>query len=273
VYFTPLAGRNTGNDLIRLAIHGSGSASNFGTTSGVRIAVEAFTGFTLRQLDAGGPSSGTTFAMTNGQEYCLEVFRTEDASNRVYVAQMTPSTNGVKNSGTPSVSRTITTLAALPSSQTLVQINGPTVNLAFVTITKVESISSGTPPTGAITTETVSGQSVTVAGTTANAPTSGTATLNTGTGTPQGPISVTLGSGTFTTTFTDVPPGTYTPSVTLSNDAGQNNATGATELTVTGVGGGGEPGGGSPPPPSGSSLKPNIARKLAKGLAFLLNYK
>jgi hypothetical protein len=92
-------------------------------------------------------------------------------------------------------------------------------------------------PVGAITSTVINGQTVTISGTTGNTPVSGLATI-TGSagGVTQGPTAVTLGSGTFTITFTNVAPGTYSPTVTLTNSAGTGTATGGSSFEILGVG-------------------------------------
>lgn len=84
-------------------------------------------------------------------------------------------------------------------------------------------------PTGTITSIVVSGQTVTVSGTTANAPTSSMASLTLATtpynsGVAQTGVAVTLGTGTFTVTFSNVAVGRYVPTVTLTNAGGGNAA-------------------------------------------------
>lgn len=102
--------------------------------------------------------------------------------------------------------------------------------------------SAAPAPTGVITSIVVSGQTVTVSGTTANVPASGLATIPAAT-TPngavsQGPSAVTLAGGTFTIAFAAVPPGNYAaPVVTLTNANGTATATGGSAFEVLGVDG------------------------------------
>lgn len=90
---------------------------------------------------------------------------------------------------------------------------------------------AGTPPTVSIGSQTVAGQSITVAGTYTGTPTSATclipaAAVPNGAVT-QGPSAVTYGSGTFTVTFTGLPPGDYDPpEVTMSNGSGSDTDAG-----------------------------------------------
>jgi hypothetical protein len=104
---------------------------------------------------------------------------------------------------------------------------------------------SAPAPTATITSMVVDGQSLTISGTTTGTPTSGLATL--GVGSPangaiqQGPTALTLGTGTFTVTFTGIPPGSYaSPTVTVTSSTGTTAATGGSTFTVAGVSGGGD---------------------------------
>jgi hypothetical protein len=80
-------------------------------------------------------------------------------------------------------------------------------------------------PTGTITDITVNGTTITVSGTTTNSPTSGTASLTLtneagNNGVEQNLSEITLGSGTFTATFTNVKVGHYVAGITLTNVGG-----------------------------------------------------
>ena len=97
-------------------------------------------------------------------------------------------------------------------------------------------------PTAVVTSQVVSGQNVTISGTTTGSPTSAIATIpaaSTPNGaTSQGPLSVTLGAGTFTVTFPAVPAGSYAaPVVTVTNAGGPAMASGASSFEVLGVDG------------------------------------
>lgn len=117
-------------------------------------------------------------------------------------------------------------------------------------------------PTGSITSVTADGQTVTVSGTTGNAPTSGLATI-TGSngGTTQGPTALTLGNGTFTVQWLTTTPGTYTPTVSLTNSGGTTTLNGNAVVIggISGapaptVGAGGSTGGGSPTVTANASM-------------------
>lgn len=85
-------------------------------------------------------------------------------------------------------------------------------------------------PTGRITNYTSVNGTVTLTGTTTNNPSSGVASLTPVTSQPynsgvaKGPISITLGTGTFTVSFPDTLAGLYLPSVTLTNNGGTQGA-------------------------------------------------
>jgi hypothetical protein len=85
-------------------------------------------------------------------------------------------------------------------------------------------------PTATITTITVTGQTVTLNGTTTGSPTNGQASLSKSAApynhaVSQGPVNLTLGSGTFSVTFSNVAVGQYSPTVTLSNAGGPGTVT------------------------------------------------
>lgn len=84
-------------------------------------------------------------------------------------------------------------------------------------------------PTGRITNYTSVNGTVTLTGTTTNTPASGVASLTPTTtaynsAVAKGPVSITLGSGTFTVSFPDTLAGEYLPSVTLTNNGGTQAA-------------------------------------------------
>jgi len=96
-------------------------------------------------------------------------------------------------------------------------------------------------PTVTITSEVVNYQTITISGTTAGIPTSGTIALPVGS-TPNGavavaPTAVTLGTNTFTVTFTNVTPGNYgVPIVSFANGVGTTTtSTGGTTFTINPV--------------------------------------
>lgn len=96
-------------------------------------------------------------------------------------------------------------------------------------------------PVITITSTLVNGQNVTLSGTTTNVPTSGTATLP-ASGTPngavtKGPTALTLGSGTFSVSWTGVETGNYSaPVITCSNAGGTSlNAGNAQPVTILGI--------------------------------------
>lgn len=85
-------------------------------------------------------------------------------------------------------------------------------------------------PIGSITTLTVSGRTVTVSGTSANAPSTVAVRLLPSNAAYngavlQGPVNATLGTNTWTVTFNNVPIGQYAADAYLSNTGGGNTAT------------------------------------------------
>jgi hypothetical protein len=95
-------------------------------------------------------------------------------------------------------------------------------------------------PTGKITSTVISGQTVTVSGTTTNSPSSAVAELNTtsrtgNSGVVQTGVAVTLGSGTFTVTYSNCKVGEYIPKITFGNAGGNSDATDATLVEIAGA--------------------------------------
>jgi len=84
-------------------------------------------------------------------------------------------------------------------------------------------------PGGAVTSQTVVGETLTISGTTTNTPSSGTITFASTTGgVTYGPSALTLGSGTFSYTLSGITADNYAaPTITLTNSFGSGNATGA----------------------------------------------
>lgn len=135
-------------------------------------------------------------------------------------------------------SATFTYTPATTGSKTISVTNNSTLsNPSSITYTSNVVVE---PPTGTITSQTASGQTVTISGTTTNTPTSATASLSpNGSGVTVGPVSVTLGTGTFTVTLTGVTVGVYlSPTITLSNSGGVAVAGGGSAVTILGVSGG-----------------------------------
>lgn len=92
-------------------------------------------------------------------------------------------------------------------------------------------------PGGTITTKTVNGTTVTLSGTTTGSPTSAKASLTPTTVAYNGAVAqtnvdVTLGTGTFTVTFTNVKTGEYLPTVTLTNAGGAASATNSGNVSI-----------------------------------------
>lgn len=93
-------------------------------------------------------------------------------------------------------------------------------------------------PIATITSITVSGTTVTISGTTSGTPTSGTGTISPtsdafNNAVAQGPTSLTLGSGTFTITYTGVRVGKYNFSGTVVNSSFTTSISGSGVFEVT----------------------------------------
>jgi hypothetical protein len=119
------------------------------------------------------------------------------------------------------------------------------------------------PATAVITAVTFDGQDVTVSGTTTNVPTSGMGSITADATTPagavtQGPVALTLGSGTFSVTFTGVPTGSYSGQViTVTNGSGTVQASGSTAFAIDGIG--------EPATPTGDTTLPVMGGALIAG--------
>ena len=89
-------------------------------------------------------------------------------------------------------------------------------------------------PTAVVTSQTVVGETLTISGTTTNAPTSGTITFASTTGgATYGPSAITLGSGTFSYSLPGITPDTYAaPTISLTNSYGSGTATGSTPFVT-----------------------------------------
>ena len=95
-------------------------------------------------------------------------------------------------------------------------------------------------PSGAVTSQPPpNGQSLTITFSTTNAPTSGMASLNPDATNPNGAVStlgtIVFGTNTGTATFSNIPPGNYTPTITLTNAAGTRSVSGLQPVSIVGV--------------------------------------
>lgn len=98
------------------------------------------------------------------------------------------------------------------------------------------------PPTGIVTSELLpDGQNLTIQFSTTESPTSGVATLDPSTSNPNGAIRkigvVTLGTNTGAATWTDIEPGNYTPSISISGTNGMALVSGTQPVSIVGIGG------------------------------------
>ena len=186
-----------------------------------------------------GPSTGSTgqassnFTVGGNYDIVTDIVVTPDDNSGG--GTFTP-TSVTLTTGSPT--GTFTYTAASNGAKTISATNDSGLtNPANITFT------SSTPaiaPTASITSIVVDGQSVTVNLNTANTPVSGLATITAtgGEAVSQGPIAVTIGSGTATVTFTGLLSGTYAiPTVTVTNTGGTNAATGGSIVTILGISG------------------------------------
>ncbi len=95
-------------------------------------------------------------------------------------------------------------------------------------------------PVLVITSQVLDGQNITYSGTTTNTPTSGTITISPAvtpnSATALGPKAVTIGTNTFTVSFSDISPGNYdVPVITGTNAGGTYGGSGGNGFTVIGI--------------------------------------
>lgn len=119
-------------------------------------------------------------------------------------------------------------------------------------------------PTCEITSQTLHGQSLVISGTTTGTVVSGTVTLPVA-ATPNGataigPVALTLGSGTFSVTLSNIVPGNYAaPEVRVANTGGASAiALGGSAITILGISG-------SPEAPAGTAPTVAITSATASG--------
>ena len=185
-----------------------------------------------------GPSSGTTGVASSN--FTVGTDNLVLAGNTVVV---TPSDGGAGGTFTPtSVSLTSSTVTATftytPAVAGVSTIS--VTNDSGLTNPSSISYTAVSVPTAAIDNIAKNGQNVTYSGTTTGTPTSALATVPVG-GTPNGaveagPSSVTLGTNTFTVTFSNMRPGNYAaPVITVTNAAGTTGATGGSAVTIVGI--------------------------------------
>ena len=97
-------------------------------------------------------------------------------------------------------------------------------------------------PSGVVTSQPPpNGQSLTISFSTTNSPTSGMASLNPDQTNPSGAVStlgtIEFGTNTGTATFSNIPPGNYVPTITLTNAAGTRSVSGAQPVAIVGISG------------------------------------
>ncbi len=195
---------------------------------------------------------------------------------------VTPSDGGAGGTFSPT---TVTLTSASPSA--IFTYTPTTEGDKLITVTnnaalenpEGASVIAVAPPVGVITSIVVSGEVVTVTATTSGSPTSGMATLQPS-GTPagavtQGPAAVTLGSGTATIEFMDVPPGNYSGvTLTLTNAGGSAQATGSVPIVIVGVDGDPEmPAVSADPPPEYPTASVVLGSRLGAAAASLTGLK
>ena len=97
-------------------------------------------------------------------------------------------------------------------------------------------------PSGVVTSQPPpDGQNLTITFSTTNTPTSGMASLNPDATNPAGAVTtlgvVAFGTNTGTATFSNIPPGNYTPTITLTNAAGTRSVSGTQPVSIVGISG------------------------------------
>lgn len=230
-----------------------------------------------------GPSAGyTNVASSNftvGTDYALQSSVTVTPSDSGGGGTFTPA-SVVISSGTPTATFTYTPTTVGTKSISVTN-DGSLTNPAPISYSVTVAPS---PSTGTITSEVISGQTITISGTTTSNPTSGTANL-TGSngGVSKGPTAITLGTGTFTVQWVDNVPGTYDTDFTFTNAAGNGPTVHGSTLQIIGVNTGAVD---AYRPPfaitgtthnagalTGSSFSSSVARAQGEGLIVFVYYE
>ena len=199
----------------------------------------AIFGFSLPLYNRGGTAFGNTYVITDVASWAGSLYLVTPGAgvqfSKTYINQFVNNAAGTVNALIKDSASDLYgtgTLSGMPAEDIRGFLRGtqPDVGAA-------EFTDHAAPPTMTITSQSVQDQTVVISGTTTNIPVSGTCTLPalSGGSVTQGPSAITLGSGTFTITFTNVPVGTYSaPSVTVVNASGTVTAsTGGTSFTTT----------------------------------------
>lgn len=239
VFFTVAPGRAASTTVLGIYLNGNGTLTTTAPTSAAYIQV----GYNNTMIFRGvAENVNTTASVTiaDNTQYCLEVVKTNNASNLEYKATVYAASDNVAGSQLQSV--TITLNAVLPDTQKRVAINCTTTVQSLVRIQRVESVPLNpvSAPTGTITSQPApSGQSQRFVGTTTNAD-YGTYTL-TGSdgGTTVSNQTFTVTSNAFDFTVTGLTPGTYVPTLTVTGTGGTAGVSGTSTFAIAGVSGGG----------------------------------
>lgn len=140
LFFKPKAGRDGTVFVAAVIIDAAGAASEFTSNACVRASVGAYGQLAIRDIAAGVEQTASC-ALTDGNEYCLELQKTTDASGKQYRATVYNASGGVRGSQIQTV--VITVATALTGR--LVQMAMGYQNRTYITVTRVESI-DGAPP-------------------------------------------------------------------------------------------------------------------------------
>lgn len=174
VFFKVAPGRNTSVNPMRLIINAQAGATTSYKGSGVMVSVGAYGYMEMIGLGTSPPAAASTPQnLIDGQEYCLEVYKTNNPSGLEYKAKVYLATSGVRGAlqSTVTYSRGVT----VPDTDLHVQLASQTSPL--VTINRVETVDNEAADSVA---PTLSSPTVTA---TSSSALSGTVSTNEGNGT------------------------------------------------------------------------------------------
>ncbi len=137
VFFTTTAARSSAGNLLSIAMDCLGSTPSHYQVNGVEALLNGSTFFYLKNNVASGLVSGA-YDIVPGNEYCLEICRTNAEGGKTYNARLSNVVNGVRGSVIRAQQLVIAT--AHTSADRVVQIRTSTQNAAILRFTRVEAL-------------------------------------------------------------------------------------------------------------------------------------
>lgn len=239
VFFSIAAGRPANSIAMGIMLDAPAGADQYVPSSGVWAEIGSYNVLSVKD-QSNGTKAEAPYTIANDTQYCLEVFKTNNANNREYKVNLYASSGAVRGSLLATATHTINTARPEAANRTL--LTAPTTSMPLLTIYRIESVplEPAVLPTGTITNQPApNGQSQRFVGTTTNA-TGGTFTL-TGSngGVTVGPSAFTVTSNAFDFTVNNLVPGDYAPTLTVTGDGGTAAVSGTSSFAILGVSGGG----------------------------------